>query len=295
MAISVGINRRAEERQVIAERAIIEAIALPMSKEVKSLFDRIIMEYKKFYSLNGFILQQEEYRKQWELLLEKYYKKTAQKFTKLLRTPIEDLKYSVPFLEVKAEDIEIEQEEEQDINTQIAIATGIWINKQKEKQATEIIKTTQKDLSFYTNKAQEILMKEDIDYRNSDVATIASKKYNEITKTRSNLISDQEISMTAEASKQIEAQAISESDASIIIGGGAVAIGSLMKKTWNASLDGKTRKAHASADFVYHSNPIGINEYFIVNGEMLQRPKDPNGSPGNIINCRCSAITIIAQ
>lgn len=59
-------------------------------------------------------------------------------------------------------------------------------------------------------------------------------------------------------------------------------IGPLMKR-WVARDDSKTRIAHDRAD----GQTVFINQPFIVNMEPLMSPGDPNGSPGNVINCRC--------
>ena len=54
-------------------------------------------------------------------------------------------------------------------------------------------------------------------------------------------------------------------------------------KTWRAVLDGHEREAHRAVD----GQTIPFDEAFIVDGEELMYPADPNGSAGNIINCRC--------
>ena len=54
-------------------------------------------------------------------------------------------------------------------------------------------------------------------------------------------------------------------------------------KTWITERDSKVRPAHRQAD----GQTVLWKEYFTVGGEKLFRPKDPNGSAKNIINCRC--------
>jgi hypothetical protein len=54
--------------------------------------------------------------------------------------------------------------------------------------------------------------------------------------------------------------------------------------TWLATLqDDRTREAHADA----HGQTRLLGESFDVGGESLRHPGDPQGSPENIINCRC--------
>lgn len=55
-------------------------------------------------------------------------------------------------------------------------------------------------------------------------------------------------------------------------------------KTWRTVVDGNEREAHLKAN----NQEVLYNQYFDVGGEKLYYPADPNGSAGNVINCRCS-------
>ncbi|HOB89780.1 MAG TPA: phage minor head protein, partial [Candidatus Colwellbacteria bacterium] len=55
------------------------------------------------------------------------------------------------------------------------------------------------------------------------------------------------------------------------------------KKVWIATFS-NTRPAHAAAD----GQIVRVDEAFSVDGEDLEYPGDPNGSPDNTINCQCS-------
>lgn len=59
-----------------------------------------------------------------------------------------------------------------------------------------------------------------------------------------------------------------------------------LEKEWVSTLDGRTRPEHADAD----GQVVEIDESFIVGGEKLEYPGDPNGSPWNIYQCRCTMI-----
>lgn len=63
------------------------------------------------------------------------------------------------------------------------------------------------------------------------------------------------------------------------------------QKEWLATSDDRTRDAHAEAD----GQVVGIDEPFIVDGEELQYPLDPNGSAGNVIECRCTVLPVIEE
>ena len=54
-------------------------------------------------------------------------------------------------------------------------------------------------------------------------------------------------------------------------------------KIWRAVLDSRTRHNHAAANGLV----VDINDNFTVGGYPLAYPGDPNGPPGEIINCRC--------
>lgn len=58
-------------------------------------------------------------------------------------------------------------------------------------------------------------------------------------------------------------------------------LGNRMHKAWIATLDNRTRHSHAMLDGV----AIPLNEIF---GNGCSRPRDPNGRPEEICNCRCS-------
>lgn len=60
-------------------------------------------------------------------------------------------------------------------------------------------------------------------------------------------------------------------------------------KTWVPILDMNTRPAHAEMD---GTPAISMNEAFVVGGEELMYPGDPNGSASNVINCRCALAVI---
>lgn len=61
--------------------------------------------------------------------------------------------------------------------------------------------------------------------------------------------------------------------------------GYAVQKEWVATEDKRTREDHSDAD----GQQVDINDPFIVGGEALMYPGDPDGSAGNVINCRCSS------
>jgi hypothetical protein len=59
-------------------------------------------------------------------------------------------------------------------------------------------------------------------------------------------------------------------------------------KEWLTTFDGETRDDHGLAD----GQVVLPNGTFQVGGDELSYPGDPNGAPGNIINCRCTSLPV---
>lgn len=68
----------------------------------------------------------------------------------------------------------------------------------------------------------------------------------------------------------------------------AAKMGIEVRKRWIATKDGRTRNEHGKAD----GQTVPYDRPFSVGGEMLMYPGDPNGSPRNIYNCRCTTRTV---
>lgn len=61
-----------------------------------------------------------------------------------------------------------------------------------------------------------------------------------------------------------------------------------LRKMWVAAMV-NTRPAHVIA----HGQVVPYDQPYIVGGESLMYPLDPNGSAGNVINCRCVSIPMM--
>jgi SPP1 gp7 family putative phage head morphogenesis protein len=60
------------------------------------------------------------------------------------------------------------------------------------------------------------------------------------------------------------------------------------QKQWLAVEDARTREAHAAAN----GQTVELDEPFVVGGEEMMMPGDPNASAGNVINCRCTVLYV---
>lgn len=56
-----------------------------------------------------------------------------------------------------------------------------------------------------------------------------------------------------------------------------------LDKVWVATEDARTRPDHRKAD----GQKVDMDRTFTVGGEAMRYPRDPDGSAGNVVNCRC--------
>jgi uncharacterized protein with gpF-like domain len=208
---------------------------------------------------------------------------------------------------------EIEQ-----VNTQFQEDMSLFIANQSEQQADIITNTNASEIekaigvgvasyaALVASKqdeiadiSQELLVEESQPKRNrlqrrldrvtNEIDTITREQQAIIAKSikdkikqdgvaRSELIGTQEVGLAESFSRNKEAELIDEA-------GLVSAAGQPIEtfKEWVAILDNRTREAHVRAD----GQRVPTGQPFIVDGEQLQFPRDPNGSAANVINCRC--------
>jgi len=65
-----------------------------------------------------------------------------------------------------------------------------------------------------------------------------------------------------------------------------------VRKTWLAALDDRTRETHIQAHFEYNSNPIGLEEEFLVGAGRGLAPGEI-GLPEEDIHCRCTMQPVV--
>jgi hypothetical protein len=64
-----------------------------------------------------------------------------------------------------------------------------------------------------------------------------------------------------------------------------------ISKQWSATDDLRTRQSHRDAD----GQVVGLDEPFRVGTASLAYPSDPEGPPGETIQCRCTMLTVISD
>jgi hypothetical protein len=135
-------------------------------------------------------------------------------------------------------------------------------------RVTEIAETTRKDI-------QDAIVDYYVDPEKGISAQQVAKKISSTTKLspfRASTIALTEIGLASSYATQTTAEKISDE----------FQLGNVTK-TWVAVEDNRTREAHKEAD----GQTVGLYEKFTVDGEELDRPRDPFGSAENVIRCRC--------
>ena len=77
-------------------------------------------------------------------------------------------------------------------------------------------------------------------------------------------------------------EVVGASNEGSFMGAGSTGIKTI--KTWIATFDGNTRDDHAAI----HNTSVGYTDKFTVGDSELTYPGDPDGEPGQVINCRCA-------
>lgn len=98
-----------------------------------------------------------------------------------------------------------------------------------------------------------------------------------LTAFRSNVIARTETHTAANQASQEAARSTPQSDE--------------LKREWIAAEDDRTRSTHMAAN----TQVVGMEEPFKVGEASLMFPGDPNGPPGEIINCRCTLAYITPE
>jgi HK97 family phage portal protein len=96
---------------------------------------------------------------------------------------------------------------------------------------------------------------------------------------------------------QSRAETIAQTEVGIAVNTGrytAMTESGVTHKAWlDSNLEG-SRQSHIEAGVRYsYDRAIEIGDTFDVGGEQLDHPGDPAGSPGNVINCRCTVLAVL--
>jgi len=204
---------------------------------------------------------------------------------------------------------EIDNSNFNDINKQLSFDFSVFIANQSEQQVKLITETSAKDIErtvatqttikmnevndlireqnelrlINTPQAKKRIANIELIVRNAkrDVEKNIETNLLATNKSRAKLIGEQIVGISEAYSRNREAQVLNNN---IQTSKGVLTL----TKNWVSILDSKTRDGHVNAD----GQSVGVDDNFTVNGESLKYPRDPAGSAGNTIRCRCVAIYV---
>jgi uncharacterized protein with gpF-like domain len=280
MAKHLGrINQELDEQNQIID--IVSARAkIEIRKELKLARKEIIKSIKTNDLINTNIILNHQAR------LEEIFKKHASRaieaeYARQLANLKRYFQKSIIIAMIKKQAIEsdevmfkkVEEQAEDEKNNYLLL---IWFEDTAKAVATTTAKTIETDLA----KAKEMI---NIDLTAQGITNLSEQEKQDMAFD----LVDEGIDATEEARSTLIAETQTHSDVTwaneTITKIGTIILGVVTKKEWVSKFDAKTRQAHREA----HGQVVGMQERFNVGGEMLSRPGDPAGSPGNIINCRC--------
>lgn len=303
-----NITAKKEEQIIVKTEAEAMNIANLMQKDLRSFYSNMLTDFNIFYSNTGRLINFDEYSTDLQAVIKQNYKRVANKFGKNIRKDLRSSgkKLYTQGIEKKQDEILQQQQEEEDSAIELAILAFIL---SASKTQTDIILTTaQDDIRRIVNKIiLESSLAGDV-LTNKQIAKAVIKEYKKILPAKIQLISEQEVRTMLSKAKDIESDIIANRITTTPLGE-TIAVGesrgidkngnivnlakgqiideegdvALLKKRWNAMLDGNTRPAHRTAN----GQEVNAGELFFVGDEQLRHPRDPNGSARNIINCRC--------
>lgn len=255
------------------------ALEQPFIGELNTYFNKIRKTAINRYKRNTEFLTSNQFDFGTEAVLTKQYRRVSRAFKDEMRLFLNTEKA----IEIK----QTEQELEATVNT----ALSVFIPNAVNASSREIDSTTTDDISKSFLEASLEITEGGNALSTNAVSTLASLKMAQKFSGRISTIALTETQNAAEATKIIEAAAMSSKDdenSPIIDPATGIAVGTLLiRKTWNAILDQVTRQSHVLAN----GQVRPLIEPFVVQGELLPYPGSSalGASASNVINCRCSA------
>jgi uncharacterized protein with gpF-like domain len=288
MLFTQSSDRKDMDKQARKEDRQSRELEEQMNRDLAVFFKRVTLDFKQTYSKIGLIPDQEvRYGEALRKLLIKYMKQTSEIFSHTIRNNQEK---GLSLFETKAEAVSFPGDENEDVAAIIGAEMALFIVAEADKQAKQILATSEKEMVNDIERANEMQSTSGEFATLTSTANLAAENFGRKTESRAKLISFMAVGVAISQSKQTEAEVLNQSNATIE----GIKVAGNIEKNWNALLDSKTRPAHVNADAVYFDNPIPLNESFSVGGEALRFPRDPNGSAGNTINCRCQSHNILS-
>lgn len=243
-----------------AQRDLLQKIRLEriVSPEIKSLFSRMVRDYKGDILATGFVGDAADYIADWTALFKKHYNRTQRVFSG----------------DVIDENTETLSEFSSEIETVRDLELRSFTQSESRGQAEIVTRTNNKQMVAALVAARLALAEANEPLTPINISTQASRNLARMYKPRVQSIATSETQKAAENTKNTEAKAsrrVSRAE---------------WAKLWETIGDNKVRDAHINANGQRRQGEMP----FDVGGEKLLYPVDTSlgASSFNIINCRCS-------
>jgi len=259
MANDLSLNTTRTEQQIYAAQDTAAKMQLEklLIVKLRRFYRKISSEFNIIYRQTGHSISAFTYQSELQDILEEHYKKVIARFSKRLR------RASIKSFKQDENDSSIDRE----LNQFIASYAGV--------RAALISQTNEDEINRAVIDASDLV---DATSR-EQVADLATELIIANGYDRADTIALTETQIPAEKTKEVELAAVAATAA-------ILQTEQTHEKVWIAVLDQKTRLGHVFAD----GQVVSADAPFLVDGEYLRFPGDPNGSPGNIINCRCASV-----
>jgi len=252
---------------------IINILAKKARPGIKKSIRTASKEYIKTYSANGSFD---------EKLITKHKRDIENKLRRIYNTSIDVSsermfsmfkKHDGRLLITKQDDLFMNESQEIDARAQVEQEKDNYVAETIAITALLISQTTEKNLLFYTSKAEEAGLDK------ADMDRLISENMNDISISRSKIIADTNVHDGVVWGNLETMGAI----------GVVTGTASRLRKEWITQLDELVRSNPPSAfdHRIVHGQRRKLKEPFNVSGEFLMYPGDSAGSPGNVISCRC--------
>ena len=247
------------KQQTRAQKDLEEKLALeePFSRELAALFALIVKEFSTYVAKNGISPGSEKYMTEFMQVLRKHYARVQKRFKGTV---------------AEMNEINLDQDLSEDIDYNLLT----WSDATAPVQATYITATNSSNMQESINMAERIISENGDIITNRTLAATAPIFLRRLFKGRISGISVYETQNTAEATKNIEANAISRDFIR------------KQKKQWRTVGDIFVRETHNRAN----GQRVDIDKPFIVGEARLKYPGDTSlGAPiKEVAHCRCSSV-----
>lgn len=166
----------------------------------------------------------------------------------------------------------------------ITAALVAYFKRKSEERAGRINRTTDDNLRVALRITSDAQPRDKPPLSRIETAFLVVGTLHHVLRNRAQSSAVTETQLAAESTKATEAEVLFGMNPSVA-GGDHAREDDQPTKIWESVGDDRVREAHLAAD----GQEVSISEPFIVDGESMMFPGDPNlgASAGNIINCRC--------